>query len=60
MRRALGVLFGAVFAVVVTAHGAEARQPPPQCDPGACIDPVEVAERAICYVGAQLGFQCID
>ena len=60
MRRALGVLFGAVFAIVVTATSAGAAQPPPQCDPGACIDPIDVAERLVCYVGTQLGFQCID
>jgi hypothetical protein len=60
MRKALGVLCGAIFAIAVSAGSAGARQPPPQCDPGACIDPIEVAERVVCYVGTQLGFQCID
>jgi hypothetical protein len=60
MRRALGVLFGVVLTVVVSAGPAGAIQPPPHCDPGACIDPIEVVERAACYVGAQLGLQCID
>jgi hypothetical protein len=60
VRKALSVLFGAVFTIVVTAAGAGAAQPPPSCDPGACIDPVDVVERAVCYVGEQLGLTCID
>lgn len=60
MRKVSGVLFGAVFAIVVTATSASAAQPPPHCDPGACIDPIDVVNRAVCYVGTQLGFQCID
>ena len=60
MRRALGVLFGVVLTVVVGAGAAGAKQPPPQCDPGACIDPIEVVERAACSVGEKLGFQCVD
>ena len=60
MRRALGVPLGVVFAIVVTAFPARAMQPPPQCDPAACPDPVDIAERVACYVGTQLGFQCFD
>ena len=60
MRRALGVLFGTVLTVVVSAVPVGARQPPPQCDPGACIDPIEVVQRAGCSVGEKLGFQCFD
>jgi hypothetical protein len=60
MRKALGVLFGAMLAVVVTAGSAGAAVPPPHCDPAACPDPVDIAERVLCYVGEQLGFECID
>ena len=60
MRRALAVLFGVAVSVFISAVPAGAIQPPPHCDPGACIDPIEVVERAACYVGEQLGLQCID
>lgn len=60
MRKALGIFFGAVFAVVVTAGSVEARQPPPHCDPAACPNPVEIVDRVVCYVGTQLGLTCID
>ena len=52
-------VLGPIFVLLMSAAPASAAQPPPQCDPGACIDPVDVAERVICYVGTQLGFHCV-
>lgn len=59
MRKTLGVLFGAIFAIVVTAGPAGAARPP-HCDPAACPNPIEIVDRVVCYAGAQLGLTCID
>jgi hypothetical protein len=58
--RKLVVGIAAIALSVVLGAPAGAIQPPPHCDPGACIDPIEVVEDAACYVGARLGLQCID
>jgi hypothetical protein len=55
----LALLAGVAF-FLGSASGASAIQPPPHCDPAACIDPVDVVSRAVCYVGTQLGLHCID
>ncbi len=60
MRRMLLALLVGVAFFLGSASGASAIQPPPHCDPAACIDPVDVVSRAVCYVGTQLGLHCID